>query len=106
MASARRADSLGLNVVTGTQRRHQNDYVETFRQVTQGAIGEVVSANVYRNGVVPWWRDRERGWSDIEYMLRDWVNWTWLSGDHIVEQHVHNLDVANWVMNDYPVNRK
>jgi predicted dehydrogenase len=100
MASARRADGLGLNVVTGTQRRHQNDYVETFRQVTQGAVGEVVSANVYWNGVVPWWRDRERGWTDIEYMLRDWVNWTWLSGDHIVEQHVHNLDVANWFLGD------
>jgi predicted dehydrogenase len=100
MASARRADSLGLNVVTGTQRRHQNDYVETFRQVAQGAIGEVVNANVYWNGVVPWWRDRESGWTDIEYMLRDWVNWTWLSGDHIVEQHVHNLDVANWFLGD------
>jgi predicted dehydrogenase len=100
MASARRADSLGLCVVTGTQRRHEATYLDAFRQVTQGAIGEVVGANVYWNGVVPWWRERERGWSDIEYMLRDWVNWTWLSGDHIVEQHVHNLDVANWFLGD------
>jgi len=100
MAAARRADSLGLCVITGTQRRHQADYLETFRQVTQGAIGEVVAANVYWNGVVPWWRERERGWTDMEYMLRDWVNWTWLSGDHIVEQHVHNLDVANWFLGD------
>ena len=100
MASARKADGAGLCVVTGTQRRHQSDYLDTFRQVAGGAIGEVVGANVYWNGQVPWWRDRQSGWTDMEYMLRDWVNWTWLSGDHIVEQHVHNLDVANWFLGD------
>jgi myo-inositol 2-dehydrogenase/D-chiro-inositol 1-dehydrogenase len=100
MQSSRTADGLGLCVVTGTQRRHQATYLEAFRKVAGGAIGDVVAANCYWNGTVPWWRDRQRGWSDIEYMLRDWVNWTWLSGDHIVEQHVHNLDVVNWFLGD------
>jgi len=100
MASARKADGLGLCVVTGTQRRHQADYLDVFREVAGGAIGDVLGANVYWNGVVPWWRDRQPEWTDMEYMLRDWVNWTWLSGDHIVEQHVHNLDVANWFLGD------
>ena len=100
MASARTADGLRLCVVTGTQRRHQANYLETFRQINRGAIGDVVAANCYWNGRVPWWRDRQPGWTDVEYMLRDWVNWTWLSGDHIVEQHVHNLDVVNWFLGD------
>ncbi len=100
MASSRTADGLGLCIVTGTQRRHQANYLETFRNITRGTIGDVVAANCYWNGRVPWWRDRQRAWSDVEYMLRDWVNWTWLSGDHIVEQHVHNLDVMHWFLGD------
>ena len=100
MASARTADGLGISVVTGTQRRHQADYLETFRRVAQGEIGDVVSACCYWNGRVPWWRERQSSWSDIEYMVRDWVNWTWLSGDHIVEQHVHNLDAISWFLGD------
>jgi predicted dehydrogenase len=100
MASARQAEGIGLCVVTGTQRRHEATYLETFRRVTQGAIGKVVGGNCYWNGQVPWWRDRQADWSDIEFMLRDWVNWTWLSGDHIVEQHVHNLDVMNWYLGE------
>ncbi len=100
MTSARKADGLGLCVVTGTQRRHKADYLATFREITRGAIGDIVSANCYWNGTVPWWRERQPGWTDMEYMVRDWVNWTWLSGDHIVEQHVHNLDVINWFLGD------
>jgi predicted dehydrogenase len=102
MASARKAEGIGLTVVTGTQRRHQRDYVATFRQVANGAIGDVVSANCYWNGRVPWYRQRQSGWSDMEFMLRDWVNWTWLSGDHIVEQHVHNIDVVHWFSGMHP----
>jgi myo-inositol 2-dehydrogenase/D-chiro-inositol 1-dehydrogenase len=100
MASARTADGLGLCVVTGTQRRHQANYLEAFRRVTRGAIGDTVSACCYWNGRVPWWRERQAGWTDMEYMVRDWVNWTWLSGDHIVEQHVHNLDAISWFLGD------
>ena len=63
-------------------------------------VEKPVAANCYWNGTVPWWRDRQSSWTDMEYMVRDWVNWTWLSGDHIVEQHVHNLDVVNWYLGD------
>ncbi len=102
MASARRADSYGLCVVTGTQRRHQRDYVETFRQVAGGAIGQIVAANCYWNQNQLWYRTRQPGWSEMEWMIRDWVNWCWLSGDHIVEQHVHNIDVVNWFAAGHP----
>lgn len=103
MATAKKAEAAGLCVVTGTQRRHARDYVETFRRVAGGAIGEIVSANCYWNGVQPWYITRPSGWSDMEYMVRNWVNWNWLSGDHIVEQHVHNLDVIHWFTGNHPV---
>jgi myo-inositol 2-dehydrogenase / D-chiro-inositol 1-dehydrogenase len=103
MASAKKAESLGLNVVTGTQRRHQRNYVTTFAQITSGAIGEIVSANCYWNQRQLWYRTWKPGWSEMEYMIRDWVNWAWLSGDHIVEQHVHNIDVINWFTGQHPV---
>lgn len=102
IATSKRAESLGLNVVTGTQRRHQRHYIEAYKRLMSGAIGDIVSANVYWNQGQLWYRDHTSGWSDLEWMIRDWVNWTWLSGDHIVEQHVHNLDVAAWFMGTYP----
>ena len=102
MASSRKAQKAGLSVVTGTQRRHQWDYTATYDQVKAGAIGRIVSANCYWNGGQLWYRNRAEGWSDMEYMIRDWVNWCWLSGDHIVEQHVHNLDVIYWFTGKIP----
>jgi predicted dehydrogenase len=103
IASAQKAKSIGLVVITGTQRRHAADYVETYKQVMNGAIGDIISANCYWNQNQLWYRVRQPEWSDMEYMIRDWVNWTWLSGDHIVEQHIHNIDVINWFLNDHPV---
>lgn len=103
LAAAKRAEALGLCVATGTQRRHQRDYVENYKHVVDGAIGEIVAANCYWNQGMLWYRTRRSGWSDMEYMIRDWVNWCWLSGDHIVEQHVHNLDVINWFTGSHPV---
>jgi predicted dehydrogenase len=103
MAAAKKAESLGLTAVTGTQRRHQHDYVGTYKQIMDGAIGDIVSANCYWNQNMLWFRKKDAGWSDMEAMLRDWVNWTWLSGDHIVEQHVHNIDVINWFTGKHPV---
>ena len=102
MATAKLADSKGLSVVTGTQRRHQRCYRSTYEQVQAGVMGDIVSANIYWNGSQLWYRTRMSGWSDMEFMIRDWVNWTWLSGDHIVEQHVHNIDVANWFTGSRP----
>lgn len=103
MATAKKAESLGLTVVTGTQRRHQRDYVETYKRIMDGAIGDIVGANAYWNQNQLWFRKKEASWSEMEAMIRDWVNWTWLSGDHIVEQHVHNLDVINWFTGKHPV---
>jgi predicted dehydrogenase len=103
IATARKATGLGLSVVTGTQRRHQRDYVATYKNVAEGMIGDIVSANCYWNGGKLWHRDPDAKWSEMEYMIRDWVNWCWLSGDHIVEQHVHNLDVIHWFTGKYPV---
>jgi myo-inositol 2-dehydrogenase/D-chiro-inositol 1-dehydrogenase len=103
MATAQKAKGMELSIVTGTQRRHQRDYVATWQQVAQGSIGEIVGGNVYWNGGKLWHRDPNAAWSEMEYMIRNWVNWTWLSGDHIVEQHVHNLDVMNWFTGSHPV---
>ncbi|HOW09678.1 MAG TPA: Gfo/Idh/MocA family oxidoreductase [Bacteroidales bacterium] len=103
MATAKKAEGLGLNIATGTQRRHQRDYVANWQQVQQGLIGELTGGNVWWNGGKLWHRDNDPSWSEMEWMIRNWVNWTWLSGDHIVEQHVHNLDVANWFFGKHPV---
>ena len=103
MATAKKAEAAGLSVVTGTQRRHQRDYIETYRQIMSGAIGDIVSANCYWNGGQLWYRTRQGGWTEMEHHIRDWVNWCWLSGDHIVEQHVHNIDVINWYTGMKPV---
>ena len=103
MATAKKAEGLGLSIATGTQRRHQRDYMASWQQVQQGLIGELTGGNVWWNGGKLWHRDLDPKWSEMEWMIRNWVNWTWLSGDHIVEQHVHNLDVANWFFGAHPV---
>lgn len=103
MAASRVADSKGLSVVTGTQRHHQRSYVESYKKIMDGMIGEITGGNVYWNQNMLWYRNREQGWSDCEWMIKDWVNWKWLSGDHIVEQHVHNIDVFTWFSGLKPV---
>jgi predicted dehydrogenase len=103
VATAKQAQTKGLCVVTGTQRHHQRSYVESYKQIMNGAIGEITGGVVYWNGGMLWYKERQAGWSDCEWMIRDWVNWEWLSGDHIVEQHVHNLDVFTWFSGLKPV---
>lgn len=103
MATAKQAKAKGLCAVTGTQRHHHRGYVESFKQVQSGLMGEITGGNVYWNGGMLWYRNREKNWSDMEWMIRDWVNWKWLSGDHIVEQHVHNIDVFNWFSGKKPI---
>ncbi len=103
MVAGKQAESLGLSVVAGTQRRHQWNYLSIYEYVKAGAIGDIVSANAYWNGGKLWHVNPKAGWSEMEAMLRNWVNWTWMSGDHIVEQHVHNLDVINWFKGAHPV---
>ncbi len=103
MASAKKAEAMELSVITGTQRRHQRDYVEIYKKVAGGAIGEITGGNVYWNQSKLWHTNPKAEWSEMEAMIRNWVNWTWLSGDHIVEQHVHNIDVGLWFMGAHPV---
>lgn len=103
IAAAKLAQAKNLCVVTGTQRHHQRSYVESYKKIMEGAIGEITGGVVYWNQGMLWYRERQPGWSDFEYMIRDWVNWKWLSGDHIVEQHVHNIDVFTWFTGLKPI---
>jgi myo-inositol 2-dehydrogenase / D-chiro-inositol 1-dehydrogenase len=103
LGAGEKAKQYNLCVVAGTQRRHQPEYMETQNRVAHGAIGKILGARGYWNGSANWRRERQKGWSDMEAMLRDWVNWRWLSGEHIVETHVHNLDVISWFAGAYPV---
>jgi predicted dehydrogenase len=103
MATSKQAEAAGLVVISGTQRHFRRDYNDILSWVKGGSIGEIVSANAYWNQSKLWHKDMQTGWSEMEYMIRDWVNWTWLSGDHIVEQHIHNYDVINWFTGKVPV---
>jgi predicted dehydrogenase len=103
LISAKKAEQMGLSIVSGTIRRVQKDYMETWRRVANGEIGEIVSAHVVRNGGSLWAKKRLPEWTDMEYMLRNWANFCWLSGDHIVEQFIHEVDVMNWFLGKIPV---
>ncbi|MEJ2146854.1 MAG: Gfo/Idh/MocA family oxidoreductase [Acidobacteriota bacterium] len=103
LATAERASALGLCVVTGTQFRHQKSFIETFNRIQDGAIGQVVTARGYSLRNQLWYKEPRKEWSEMEAMVRDWVNWCWLSGDHIVEQHIHGLDTLFWFTGAYPV---
>jgi predicted dehydrogenase len=103
IASSKIASSKGLCVVTGTQRRHNREYIESYKQVQRGLIGRIVSGKVCWNTGSHWYRMKKPEWTDMEWMIRDWGNWIWLSGDHIVEQHIHNIDVFNWFSGRKPV---
>lgn len=103
LISSKKAEQLGLCMVSGTIRRVQKDYMETYRRVANGEIGDIVSAHVIRNGGSLWRRERKPEWSDMEYMLRNWINFCWLSGDNLVEMFIHEIDVMNWFIGKIPV---
>src|SRR5688500_7047764 len=103
IASAEVAKQKGLAIVAGTQRRHDAGYLATIERVHGGAIGDVVAGQVYWNQGGLWHAARKPEWTDTEWQIRNWLYFTWLSGDHIVEQHIHNIDVANWVLGAHPV---
>ena len=94
----------GLGVVAGTQRRHQANYQRFQYAVENGAIGKIVGGCVWWCGGALWYKTKDPNESDADYMVRNWVSFTEMSGDHIVEQHVHNLDVANWYIGHPPDN--
>lgn len=103
LAAAAEAKKKKLNVVVGLQRRYQTNYRETIKRIQDGAIGDVLSGQVYWNSGGVWVRPRKPGQTEMEYQMRNWFYFNWLCGDHLVEQHVHNIDIANWVKDKYPI---
>jgi len=97
------AKSKNLAVAIGVQRRHERKYMATVKAIQDGAIGDIFLARAYWDGNKPWFKERQKEWTELEFQMRNWYQFNWLCGDHIVEQHIHNLDVINWIMNDYPV---
>jgi len=98
--ASRKADEKGLKIVGGTQRRHQDHYLAAMKHILAGDLGKVISMNVYWNGGTLWYHRPEPDWTEMENQMRNWYYYNWLCGDHIVEQHVHNLDIGNWAMGD------
>ncbi len=92
-----------LNIVVGLQRHYQNNYREVMKRVKDGAIGDILSGQVYWNGGGVWVRERKPDYTEMQYQMRNWYYFNWLCGDHIVEQHIHNIDVFNWAKGAYPV---
>lgn len=102
LAAAQIAKQKKLNVVVGLQRRYQTSYRELMKRVKDGIAGDIVSAQAWWNNDGVWVHPRQAGWTEMEYQMRNWYYFVWLCGDHINEQHIHNIDVINWVMDDNP----
>jgi predicted dehydrogenase len=103
LESSHKADMKGLSIVAGTQRRHDRGYRAVIERIHDGQIGDIRSMRTWWNGGELWHKARKPEWSDVEYQVRNWLYYTYLSGDHITEQHVHQLDIANWVMQGHPI---
>jgi predicted dehydrogenase len=98
-----KAKSKNLAIVAGTQRRHQKGYLETIKKLQDGAIGDIVGGRAFWNQGILWTHPREKGQTDLEYQMRNWYGFPYLCGDHIVEQHIHNLDVMHWILGATPI---
>jgi predicted dehydrogenase len=103
LRAAEEAKKKKLNVVVGLQRHYQNSYRELLKRVKDGMIGEITSGQVWWNNDGVWVNMRKPGQTEMEYQMRNWYYFNWLCGDHINEQHIHNIDVMNWFKGDYPV---
>ena len=103
IAAAAEAKKKDLKIGVGLQRHHQAGYIETIKRLQDGAIGDIVSMRAYWNDGGVWVKPRQPGQTEMDYQMRNWYYFNWLCGDHINEQHIHNLDVINWVKNGYPV---
>ena len=100
---ARVAKEKRLNVVVGLQRHYQKKYIDILNKINNGKIGKITGGQVYWNSSGVWVRERQSDQSEMEYQMRNWYYFNWLCGDHILEQHIHNIDVANWFIGDYPL---
>lgn len=103
LAAAKMAKDKKLNVVVGLQRHYQDSYLAALDQLKQDKIGKIVSGQVYWDSAGVWVRERQPGQTELEYQMRNWYYFNWLCGDHILEQHIHNIDVANWFIGEYPI---
>ncbi len=92
-----------LNVVVGLQRHYQNNYLAVAEKIKENVVGKIVSGQVYWNSAGVWVRPRQANQTEMEYQMRNWYYFNWLCGDHILEQHIHNIDVANWFLGEYPI---
>lgn len=101
LAAAAIAKQKKLNVVVGLQRHYQNSYLELYKR--KDAIGDIISAQAWWDGDGVWVHPRKEGQTEMEYQMRNWYYFNWLCGDHITEQHIHNIDVVNWFKGAYPV---
>ena len=103
LKTAKIAKEKKLNVVVGLQRRYESKYIQLKHQIDSGVIGKIRAGQVYWNGAGVWVSKRKSNQTEMEYQMRNWYYFNWLCGDHILEQHIHNIDVANWFIGDYPV---
>jgi myo-inositol 2-dehydrogenase / D-chiro-inositol 1-dehydrogenase len=103
LAAAQEAKKKNLGVGVGLQRHHEAKYLETIKRLKDGAIGDIHTTRVYWNGGGVWTRGRRPEMTEMEYQVWNWYYFNWLSGDHIVEQHIHNMDVVNWLKDAHPV---
>lgn len=102
LETAKKAKAAKLNVVVGLQRHYQKSYLDVKTRLDQGKIGDLVSGQVYWNSAGVWVRPRQYQQTELEYQMRNWYYFNWLCGDHILEQHIHNIDVANWFIGSVP----
>lgn len=97
MESNKIADEKGLVVVAGLQRHYEDRYLEWMEQYNKGLMGDLICSRVYWNGGNIWERPRMENDTEMAFQMRNWYHFVWISGDNINEQHVHNIDIANWV---------
>jgi predicted dehydrogenase len=104
MAAAKKSEELKLTVVSGAQRHFARDYQETIQKIHDGALGDIVAtyANWVGDPVIQFPQGRDPKWGDMTYEHRQWYSFVWICGDQVVEQHLHNIDVCNWVMGTHP----
>ena len=102
LEAAKMADEKKLKVVVGLQRRYERKYRETVARVREGLAGDIIGGQVYWNGGSIWYRGRQKDQNELQFQVNNWYHFNWLCGDHICEQHVHNIDVANWMLDKLP----
>jgi myo-inositol 2-dehydrogenase/D-chiro-inositol 1-dehydrogenase len=102
LEAAKLADEKKLKVVVGLQRHYDSVYRATLEKVREGLAGDIIGGQVYWNGSGIWYRKREENQNEMQFQVNNWYHFNWLCGDHICEQHVHNIDVANWFLDALP----